>query len=600
MNKPGGKSFSIADDEITGKAYDSRLVKRLVVYLKPYTGYILVAVVLLLLSAMARLVGPYLTKVAIDRYILPENYEGLLDISILFVVILVLQSAVTYGQMYLMQWIGQHVMYDIRRQMINHLQRLSVRFYDRNPVGRLVTRVTSDVESLNEVLTSGVVAIFGDLFTLIGIVIVMLSINVELSLVTFSVLPPLFYVTFLFRGRVRESFRNIRKRIARINSYLQENISGMYIVQLFSREEKNFRNFDVLNQAHLDAFLRTIFYFSIFYPTVEFIGYLAIGATIAFGGWQIGGAITLGVLVAFIQYAQHFFRPISDLAEKYNILQGAMASAERIFRILDEKPTVLSPEKPVDLSPLHSHISFENVSFAYDGDNFVLEDLTFDIRKGQKIAIVGATGAGKTSIINLLCRFYDPQKGHISIDGTDIRQISLENLRRRIAMVQQDIFIFSGSIEENIRLGEDMPEERVLEAARQVSADAFIRNLSEGYATDVRERGSLISMGQRQLLAFARALAFDPEILILDEATASVDSHTESQIQKALDELLGNRTAIIIAHRLSTVKKADQILVMHKGHLREIGTHEELLKLDGIYARLYRIQYEEHIRVKQA
>jgi ATP-binding cassette subfamily B protein len=596
LRKGGIKGFTIAEDEITGKAYDSRLMKRLLVYLKPYSSRIGLAVVLLLVAASGRLVGPYLTKIAIDNYILPGDYSGLLRLALLFVGILFLMFFLILAQTYLMQWIGQHLMFDLRRQVITHLQKLSVRFHDRNPVGRLVTRVTTDVESLNEVLSSGLVAIFGDLFMLVGIVIVMLYMNTELALVTFSVVPPLFYVTFLFRKRVRESFRNIRKRIARINAFLQESISGMSIVQLFSREEKNFQEFDKLNHAHLDAFLKTIFYFAIFYPTVSFISYLAMGATIAYGGWKTGtAAISLGVLIAFIQYAQYFFRPISDLAEKYNILQGAMAAAERIFKILDEKPEILPPARPEYLGALQNSIEFRGVSFAYNEDEYVLKDISLEIEKGQTIAIVGATGAGKTSMINLLCRFYDPQKGQILLDGIDIRSLSLEDLRERIAIVQQDIFIFSGSIAHNIHLGEDFSQERIESSARHVSAHQFIERLEQGYDTDVRERGSLLSMGQRQLLAFARALAFDPEILILDEATASVDSHTESLIQDALDKLLSNRTSIVIAHRLSTIKHSDQIVVLHKGQIREKGTHDELLKLDGIYRKLYEIQYEDHI-----
>lgn len=600
MNRHGGRGFSIAEDEVLGKAYDSRLMKQLLGYLRPYAWQVALAVLLLMTQAAARLAGPYLTKVAIDRFILPGDVVGLRYIAIIFVGILVVQFLVAFAQTYLMQWIGQHVMFDMRRQIFSHLQRLSVRFFDRNPVGRLVTRVTNDVESLNEVLSSGVVAIFGDLFTLVGITIVMLSLNWQLALVTFSVLPLLFLVTFEFRKRVRHSFRKIRKRIARINAFLQENISGMHIVQLFLREKKNFARFEKLNRDYRDAYLETIFYFAIFFPTVEFLGYLAIGTTLAYGGWRFqSSALTLGVVVAFIQYAQQFFRPISDLAEKYNILQGAMAAAERIFQILDEKPEIRQPARPVELPSLRDKIEFRNVWFAYQDEEYVLKDISFEIRKGQKVALVGATGSGKTSIINLLCRFYDPQRGQILLDGVDIRQLSLENLRRRIAIVQQDIFIFSGSVEENIRLGEPFGRERIEAAARAVAADEFIRNLPEGYQTDVRERGNMISVGQRQLLAFARALAFDPEILILDEATASVDSHTERLIQQALDKLLEGRTAIVIAHRLSTIQHSDLILVLHKGRIREAGRHEELLRLGGIYSRLYEIQYENQLRQPQ-
>lgn len=595
MSKSPGKGFTVDSDDILGKAYDARLMSRLLKYLFPYKLQVCLALLLLLLIAGTRIVGPYLTKVAIDRYILNGDLQGLSYIAFIFVVVLVVQFIVTFANTFLMQWIGQKLMYDFRTKLFSHLQNLSLRFFESNPVGRLVTRITNDVEALNEVLTSGVVAIFGDIFTLIGIVIAMLSLNWKLALVTFCVLPLLFFVTFQFRSRVRESFRKIRQRIAWINSFLNENITGMYIVQLFSRQGTNFNQFDSLNRKHLDAHLQTIFYFAIFFPTVEFIGYLVIGVTIAYGGWQIQtSGVTIGVLIAFIQYAQNFFRPISDLSEKYNILQGAMAAAERIFKILDEKPDIVSVSNPVELEKIQKNITFSEVWFAYEEDNYVLKEISFEIKKGQKIALVGATGSGKTSIINLLMRFYDIQKGNIKIDGIDIRNLSLENLRKRIAVVQQDIFIFSGTVTDNIQLGENFTSERTRAAAQHVLADEFILRLPRKYDTDVRERGNLISTGQRQLLAFARALAFDPEILILDEATASVDSHTEGLIQKALEKLLANRTAIVIAHRLSTIKNADKILVMHKGRIREQGSHEELLKKDGLYQKLYKVQIENH------
>ena len=595
MSKSPGKGFAVDSDDILGKAYDARLMSRLLKYLFPYKLQVCLALLLLLLIAGTRLVGPYLTKVAIDRYILNGDLQGLSYIAFIFVVVLVVQFFVTFANTFLMQWIGQKLMYDFRTKLFSHLQNLSLRFFESNPVGRLVTRITNDVEALNEVLTSGVVAIFGDIFTLIGIMIAMLSLNWKLALVTFCVLPLLFFVTFQFRSRVRESFRKIRQRIAWINSFLNENITGMYIVQLFSRQGTNFNQFDSLNRKHLDAHLQTIFYFAIFFPTVEFIGYLVIGTTIAYGGWQIQtSGVTIGVLIAFIQYAQNFFRPISDLSEKYNILQGAMAAAERIFKILDEKPDIVSVSNPVELEKIQKNITFREVWFAYEEDNYVLKEISFEIKKGQKIALVGATGSGKTSIINLLMRFYDIQKGNIKIDGIDIRNLSLENLRKRIAVVQQDIFVFSGTVTDNIQLGENFTSERTRAAAQHVFADEFILRLPRKYDTDVRERGNLISTGQRQLLAFARALAFDPEILILDEATASVDSHTEELIQKALEKLLANRTAIVIAHRLSTIKNADKILVMHKGRIREQGSHEELLKKDGLYQKLYKVQIENH------
>ncbi len=586
--------FTIEKDEVSGKAYDSRLMRRLIRYLKPYTLQVVVAAVLLLLISVTRLAGPYLIKIAIDQYILPRDTTGLLFISLVFIAILLLQFFINFFHVYLMQWIGQKVMFDIRRELFDHIQHLSLHFFDRNPVGRLVTRVTNDVSALNEVLTSGVVAIFGDVFTLAGIVIVMLSLDTKLALVTFCVLPFLFIVTFKFRSRVRRSFRKIRKRLAKINTFLQENISGMYIVQLFSRESVNYKRFRNLNRDYLHAHLQTIFYFALFFPIIEFLGYLAIGATIAYGGWQYRATgMTLGVLIAFIQYAQNFFRPISDLSEKYNILQGAMAASERIFKILDEKAEVFSPAQPALLPSIQKGIEFRNVWFAYQNDQYVLKDISFSIEKGQNVALVGATGSGKTSIINLLTRFYDVQKGQIFIDGGDIRKLSLENLRRRIAIVQQDVFIFSGTVADNIRLGEDFSQQRIEEAAHHVSAHEFIEHLPNGYQTDVRERGNQISTGQKQLLAFARALAFDPEILILDEATASIDPHTETLIQQALATLMANRTSIVIAHRLSTIKHADLILVLHKGRIREMGTHEKLLKKGGIYTKLYRIQIED-------
>ena len=589
-----GKGGKFLEEDVVGKAYDSRIAKRLLHYLRPYGWQVGLAVAVLVLLSLTRLAVPLITKIAIDRYIVPRDVPGVFRISLILLSILVLELGLQFVQINLMEWIGQHVMFDIRLATFAHLQKMDIAFFDRNPVGRLVTRVTSDVAALQEVFTSGVVAIFGDLFTLTGIVIVLLALNWQLALVTFTVLPLLIYATFLFRRKVRENYRRVRYLIARINAFLQENISGMTIVQLFNREKRNFEDFRQLNRETLDTQLKTILYFTLFGPSVDAISYFAIALIIWFGGIRYNsGGLTLGILVAFIQYAQRFFHPISDLAEKYNILQGAMASSERIFKILDAKPKIVSPATPVPFTRFKNAIRFDHVWFAYKEGEWVLRDVSFEVRKGQRVALVGATGAGKTSIISLLARFYDVQKGRILIDGTDIRQFAIPDLRRKIAIVLQDVFLFSGSIADNIRLGENLSQESVAEAARLANAHEFVQAMPDGYLTDVKERGQSLSLGQRQLLSFARALAFDPEILVLDEATSSVDTQTELLIQEALSRLLENRTAIIIAHRLSTIQHSDKILVIHKGEIRESGTHQELLHRHGIYYRLYKLQFEE-------
>ncbi len=589
-----GKGGKFLEEDVVGKAYDSRIAKRLLHYLRPYRWQVVAAVLVLILLSLARLAGPLITKIAIDRFMMPHNLPGIFRISLVFLAVLFLEFLLQFIQINLMEWIGQHVMFDIRMAAFSHLQKMDLAFFDRNPVGRLVTRVTSDVAALQEVFTSGVVAIFGDLFTLTGIVIVLLTLNWQLALVTFTVLPLLITATFLFRRKVRDNYRHVRYLIARINAFLQENISGMAVVQLFNREKRNFQDFHDLNAETLRTQLKTILYFTLFGPSVDAISYIAIALIIWFGGVRYNaGGLTLGVLVAFIQYAQRFFRPISDLAEKYNILQGAMASSERIFKILDEKPSIVSPAKPVPFERFEKSIQFDHVWFAYKGEDWVLKDATFEVKKGQRVALVGATGAGKTSIINLLARFYDVQKGRILIDGTDIRKFAIPDLRRKIAIVLQDVFLFSGSVADNIRLGENLSEEAVAEAARIANAHEFVQSMPDGYLTDVKERGQSLSLGQRQLLSFARALAFNPEILVLDEATSSVDTQTELLIQEALSRLLENRTAIIIAHRLSTIQHSDKILVIHKGEIRESGTHQELLAQKGIYYRLYKLQFEE-------
>jgi len=586
------------EDEITGKAYDGRLMRRLLTYLKPYRLQVAVAIVLMLGYTFADLATPYLVKVAIDDYIMDGDFSQIHTLLIIFLAVLIFQFIIRFSQTYLMEWIGQKVIYDIRMHVFSHLQELSLKYFTNNPVGRLVTRVTTDIETLNQLFSAGIVAIFGDIFLLTGIVIVMLNINWKLALVTFSVLPALFYVTMVFRFKVRKSFRSIRLRIAKINAYLQENISGMLIVQLFNRERLNLRRFDELNHSHFEAYVKTILYFAIFFPTVELISSIAIALIIWYGGTlYLQEAVTFGVLAAFIQYSRRFFRPISDLSEKYNIMQLAMASSERIFGVLDKKPLILNEPKDRPIKKDIAYIEFQNVWFKYnDEDSYVLKDVSFTVDKGEKIAIVGYTGAGKTTIINLLCRFYDVEKGKILLNGIDIKDYDLHELRSYIGLVLQDIVIFSGDIKSNIRLGDQsISEEAIVQAAKDVHMHQFIEKLPQKYDEEVRERGSTLSMGQRQLLSFARALAFNPEILILDEATSSIDTETELLIQDALKRLMMNRTSIIIAHRLSTIKFCDKIIVIHKGEIREIGSHTELIRKKGIYNKLYQLQHKVHV-----
>jgi ATP-binding cassette subfamily B protein len=587
------------EEEILGKAYDGRLMKRLLKYLKPYIFYVILAVFLMFFYTGLNLAGPYLIKLAIDDYITPRNLDGFSNILLIFLIVLIFQFLVQLYQIYLMQWIGQNVLYDLRTKIFRHLQTLSLSFFTKNPVGRLVTRVTTDVETLNQLFSAGIVAIFGDIFLLFGIIIVLLKIHLQLALVTFSVLPFLFYITIVFRKKVREGFRQIRTRIAKINSYLQENISGMPIVQIFNRERKNYFKFNELNDSHLQAHLKTIFYFAIFFPMVELVAAMAIALIIWYGGLQFNsGNVTFGVLVAFIQYARRFFRPISDLSEKYNILQAAMASSERIFKVLDEEPGIKNLSQPLKIKNFKGEIEFKDVWFSYNNEKpdegtMVLKDISFKVQPGEKIAIVGYTGAGKTTIISLLCRFYDIIRGKILIDGIDIKNLTVHDLRSYIGIVLQDVFLFAGDIESNIRLGNrNISPEQVTQAAKDVHVHRFIDKLPKKYKEEVKERGSTFSLGQKQLLSFARALAFNPSILILDEATSSVDTETELLIQDALKRLMENRTAIIIAHRLSTIKNCDRIIVLHKGQIREIGTHLQLLQKKGVYYRLYKLQYE--------
>lgn len=598
------------EDEILGRAYDGRLMRRLLRYLRPYRRPVVLSVGLLLVTAGLDLLGPYFVKVAIDRHISRGDLSGVGRVAALYLTTLLAAFAARYAQNFIMQVVGQNVMYDLRLALFAHLQGLAVSFFTRNPVGRLMTRITNDVDTLYEMVTSGVVTVIGDVVMLTGIVIAMLLLDWRLALVAFAVLPLLVITTFTFQSRMRDSYRAVRIRIARINAYLNENIMGMPVAQLFNRGPKNFRRFDELNRDHLAANLQAVHYMALFFPLAGFFGAVATALLIWYGGGAVvQAAVTLGVLVAQIQYTERFFRPIQDLAEKYNILQAAMASSERIFRVLDEPVTVQDPPDAVRLDRVRGEVEFRDVRFAYDdvtaagdgGPDWVLKGVSFHIRPGESVAFVGHTGAGKTSIINLITRFHDPQDGQVLVDGVDVRRYRQRDLRRHVGLVLQDVFLFSGTIASNIRLGNpEISDEQVRRAAEFVNAHRFIDRLPLGYATEVVERGATLSAGQRQLIAFARALAHNPEILlVLDEATSSVDTETELLIQDALGKVLRGRTSIIIAHRLSTIQNVDRILVMHKGRIVEEGTHRALLARGGIYTKLYQLQYrDQEVRLR--
>jgi len=583
------------EEEILGKAYDSRLMKRLLRYLKPYKFYVVLAIVLAIAGAALGAVRPRLTPIIVDNYIKNGDEHGLTLMALVLFGLMLVQGATQYALTYLTEWIGQRTIFDLRMQVFEHLQELSLKFFDKNPVGRLVTRVTNDVEVLNEMFSSGVVMVFADVFTIIWILYFMFSLHWQLALVTLSVLPILAYGTFLFRKKVRETYRQIRIQVARMNAYMNEHITGMNTVQIFGREKKSFESFDKINAAHRDANIKSIFYYAVFYPSVDLISAIAVALIIWYGGSGVlSNYLTLGILISFMQYTEMFFRPIRDLSEKYNIMQTAMASSERLFKLLDDKTFVKNPDEPVLLSTARGDIEFRNVWFAYNGEDYILKNISFQINAGETVAFVGATGAGKSSIINILSRFYEINKGQILIDGIDIRTVDKRELRRHIGVVMQDVFLFSGDIKTNIGLGDDSIRlERIKAAAQIVGADRFIEQLPNGYDEEVKERGATLSVGQKQLLAFARALAYNPKILVLDEATSSVDTETEMLIQNAIRELLRGRTSIVIAHRLSTIQNADKIIVLHHGEIREIGTHQELLALGGIYYKLYQLQYKE-------
>jgi len=586
------------DDDVLGKAYDSRLMRRLLTYLRPYRGQVTLAVVAIIGHSALDLAPPYLTKIVIDRYIPLGDLRGLATIAALYLVALIASFVLEYLQTWTMQVIGQRIMFDLRMELVTHLHRLDLRFYDRNPVGRLMTRLTTDVDVLNELFTSGVVSVFGDVFTLIGIMGVLIWMDWRLAIAAFSVLPLIAAITHWFRVNARESYRTVRTWIARINAYLQERITGMATVQLYRREARDFETFDEIDRRHRDANVQSIFYYAVFYPAVELVGALAASLILWVGGARIiangDDMLTLGSLVAFLQYSQRFFRPISDLSEKFNILQGAMASSERIFGLLDTplEITSKSPEKRTTWNG-PGVIRFENVSFAYVEGEPVLKNVSFEVRPGERIGIVGATGSGKTTIVSLLLRFYDVQSGRITVDGVDIREMDLSDLRSLFGLVLQDVQLFAGTIGGNVRLGnQSISDEDVRDALEAVHASSFVDRLPNGLDSVVAERGSTLSVGQKQLLSFARALAFNPRVLVLDEATSSVDTDTELLIRDALKVVMRGRTTIAIAHRLSTIQDMDRILVMHRGELRESGTHQELLALRGIYHRLYELQFE--------
>jgi ATP-binding cassette subfamily B multidrug efflux pump len=585
----------VHEEEILGKAYDNRLMKRLLTYLKPYVWHVVLAILMSIVVSGMEAIRPWFTKHAVDVNIAQRDMHGLLITAVLFLGVLIVRGVLQYLNTYLTQWIGQRTIFDLRMQLFEHLQNLGLRFFNRNPIGRLITRVTTDIEVLNDMFSSGIVMVFSDVFTIIGILYFMFSMSWQLAFVSLSVLPILFYGTFLFRKKAREAYREVRIQIARINAFMQEHITGMIVDQIFNREKKSFDKFEKINAAHRDANIHSIFYYALFYPGVELIGALAVGLIVWYaGGNALGGAITLGTVMAFLQFNEMFWRPIRDLSEKYNIMQTAMASSERVFKLLDDKTIIPEPSSPIPLPNIRGEIEFRHVWFAYNGDAHVLKDVSFKIAPGETVAIVGATGAGKSSTINLLSRFYDVNKGQILIDGVDIRSVNTKDLRKHIAVVLQDVFLFAGDIKTNITLGdESVPLEQVIGAARIVGADRFIERLPLGYDTEVKERGATLSVGQKQLISFARALAYNPKILILDEATSSVDTETEILIQAAIENLLQGRTSIVIAHRLSTIQSADKIIVLHKGEIREVGTHQELLALGGIYYKLYQLQYKD-------
>jgi ATP-binding cassette subfamily B protein len=598
------------EEEVLGKAYDARLMRRLLTYIRPYKAAVAISLVLLLLNALLQVVGPLLTALAVDRYLTPSGkithtvldpflssnpWTGLAQISFLYLLAVVFGMLCDFGEQYIMQWVGQKAMFDLRREMMTKLQKLDLAYYDHNPVGRMVTRITTDVDALNELFSSGLLMILGDLLMLSFVVIAMLALSPGMTAFLIAVTPFVVLVTMQFRRAVQKSYRRIRVAIARINSYLQEHIGGIAVLQLFNGEARSRREFESINRAHMEAYKDAIIAYGWFYPIAEFLGMLALAMLLGYGGFRVrGGGIQIGVLVAFFQYGLRFFRPIQDLSEKYNIMQSAMAAAERVFKLLDTPAQIQSPAQPVAFPRSPAAVEFDHVWFAYKDQDWVLTDVSFHIQPGETVAVVGHTGAGKTTIASLLLRFYEAQRGVIRIGGIDIREFDLENLRRNFGIVLQDPHLFTGTIAENIRLGTSgISDGELAEAAARLNLLDFVQSLPEGFDQPVRERGAGYSTGQKQLINFARALAHNPRFLILDEATSSVDTETELRIREALQHLVVGRTSIVIAHRLSTIQRADRIIVMHKGKLREIGTHQELLAMRGIYWKLYQLQYKD-------
>ncbi|MCB0748072.1 MAG: ABC transporter ATP-binding protein [Ignavibacteriae bacterium] len=588
-------AVNLDTDDIKGKAYDSKLMKRLLGYVKPYKKYVAGAILLNIIVAGLGPVRPYLTKIAVDDSIVNKDYQGLLNIVLILFGTLLLQAVIQYALTYFTQLMGQKIIFDLRVKIFAHIQKLSLKYFDKTPIGKIVTRVTNDVEALNELFSSGIVMVFSDIFIILWIFGFMFFMNWQLALITLSVLPVLFYATFLFRKKVRDAYRNERKYLSRLNSYMQEHITGMNIVQIFNKENSEFRKFLTINSDYRNALIKSVFYYAIFYPVVEILSSISLALIIWYGGGSIlQGSMTIGVLFAFIQYTEMFFRPIRDLSEKYNIMQTAMAASERIFDVLDDDTIIHNSRNLKTINNFKGEVEFDNVTFAYNKDEYVLKNISFKINPGETVAIVGATGAGKSSIISLLTRFYDIENGEIKVDGINIKDLDKHELRKKISVVLQDVYLFSGNIFQNIGLNsEDLSEEKLIEAAKIVGADKFIQKLPLKYNEEVKEKGSTLSVGQKQLISFARALAFNPQILILDEATSSVDTETEMLIKRAIEKLLVGRTSIVIAHRLSTIQNADKIIVMHKGEIREIGTHQNLLAQKGIYYKLYQLQYKE-------